>query len=228
MYGRNPQHRRRYPGRRIAKPGISLWPRGNPPHDRSATVSLFTYGRWLQCGLLLAEGDLARRPVGRDARPHLGSAGADGGLTAPCTQSAAAKTPRKTGAVSRKSRGLVSISTSTHAGSCTGISPTTPSRKEDEHLQRLKGGRHHEEEVAGEYRAGMIMEERRPTFEPFGHHGGGPVTACSVAPCAATPSNQASGGASSRSAPPPMCSCQWLFRDESLHFNRNAGSPTLT
>jgi hypothetical protein len=32
----------------------------------------------------------------------------------------------------------------------------------DEHVQPLKGGRHHDEEVTGEYGAGMIVEERRP------------------------------------------------------------------
>jgi hypothetical protein len=34
--------------------------------------------------------------------------------------------------------------------------------EEDEHVQPLKGGRHDDEEVAGEYGAGMIVEERRP------------------------------------------------------------------
>jgi hypothetical protein len=34
--------------------------------------------------------------------------------------------------------------------------------EEDEHVQPLKGGRHHDVEVAGEYGAGMIVEERRP------------------------------------------------------------------
>jgi hypothetical protein len=33
---------------------------------------------------------------------------------------------------------------------------------EDEHIQPLKGGRHHDEEVAGEDRIGMIVEEGRP------------------------------------------------------------------
>jgi hypothetical protein len=34
--------------------------------------------------------------------------------------------------------------------------------EQDEHVQSLKGGRHHDEEVAGEHGAGMIVEERRP------------------------------------------------------------------
>jgi hypothetical protein len=48
-------------------------------------------------------------PVRRDARPHLGAAGAAGLITAPCTQSAATKKRRTTGAVSKKSRDLVSV-----------------------------------------------------------------------------------------------------------------------
>ena len=34
--------------------------------------------------------------------------------------------------------------------------------EEDEDVQPLEGGRHHDEEVAGEYAVGVIVEERRP------------------------------------------------------------------
>ena len=34
--------------------------------------------------------------------------------------------------------------------------------EDDEDVQPLKGGGHHDEEVAGEYGAGMIVEERGP------------------------------------------------------------------
>jgi hypothetical protein len=34
--------------------------------------------------------------------------------------------------------------------------------EDDEDVQPLKGGGHHDEEVAGEYGAGMIAEERGP------------------------------------------------------------------
>jgi len=56
----------------------------------------------------LAEGHLTRRLFG-EMLEHLGAARADGVITTPCTQSAATKKRRKTGAVSKKSRNLVSV-----------------------------------------------------------------------------------------------------------------------
>jgi hypothetical protein len=53
---------------------------------------------------LLAEGHLTRR----DARAHLDVARADGLIAGACTSSAAVKKGRKTGAVSLKSREVVS------------------------------------------------------------------------------------------------------------------------
>ena len=40
--------------------------------------------------------------------------------------------------------------------------PACADVEDDEDVQPLKGGGHHDEEVAGEYGAGMIVEERRP------------------------------------------------------------------
>ena len=37
-----------------------------------------------------------------------------------------------------------------------------PMFEDDEDVQSLKGGHHHDEEIAGQHDAGMIMEERRP------------------------------------------------------------------
>jgi hypothetical protein len=96
---------------------------------------------------------------------------------------------------------------------CTGISPTIPGRNgrtvrvrpaRHRHTpDRLKGGRHHDEEVAGEHGAGMIVGGTSPTIVLIGRRDLGAVTACSVAPCAATPSDQASRGAPPRYAPHP-------------------------
>ena len=40
--------------------------------------------------------------------------------------------------------------------------PACADVEKDEHVQSLKGGSHHDEEVAGEDSAGVIVEERRP------------------------------------------------------------------
>jgi hypothetical protein len=40
--------------------------------------------------------------------------------------------------------------------------PACADVEDDKDAQSLKGGGHHEEEVAGQYGAGMIAEERRP------------------------------------------------------------------
>ena len=40
--------------------------------------------------------------------------------------------------------------------------PACADVEKDEHVQSLKGGRHHNEEVAGEYGAGMVVQEHRP------------------------------------------------------------------
>ena len=65
-------------------------------------------------------------------------------------------------------------------------------------------------------------------IEPIGHHDLAAVTACSGARYVATPSDQASRGVPPRCAPHPMCGCEWRFRDELLHLDRNARSPALT
>ena len=81
--------------------------------------------------------------------------------------------------------------------------PACADVEKDEDVELLKGGGHDDEEVAGEYGAGVIVEERRPRLG-VGHHCCGAVTACSGAPCAATPSDRASGGAPPQSAPRPQ------------------------
>ena len=65
-------------------------------------------------------------------------------------------------------------------------------------------------------------------IEPIGHHDFAAVTACSGAPYVATPSDQASRGVLPRGALTPCAVVSGHCRDESLHLDRNARSPTLT
>ena len=79
--------------------------------------------------------------------------------------------------------------------------------EDDEDVQSLKGGGHHDEEVAGESRRRHDCGGTCPTIGPIGHRGFGAMTACSVARCAARASDRASGGAPPRCAPRPTYGC---------------------
>jgi hypothetical protein len=67
-----------------------------------------------------------------------------------------------------------------------------------------------------------------PTIVPIGRHDLGAVTACSVAPCAATRQTQLHAKLRRDALLAPGVVMSGHVRDESLHLNRNAGSPTMT
>jgi hypothetical protein len=99
-------------GESLAAIGVADASRDVVAHQPAATPRQDRRAPGEACAVLLAPvggGAPDATPVRRDARPHLGAAGTDGVITAPCTQSAATKKRRKTGALSKKSRDLVSV-----------------------------------------------------------------------------------------------------------------------
>ena len=106
--------------------------------------------------------------------------------------------------------------------------PACADVEEDEDVQPSKGGRNHDEEVAGEHGAGMIVEERRPwlgrsaatTSRPWRH----------VASHRARRHRQTKLHAELRSNAlfTPGVIVSGHIRDEPLHLNGNAGAPALT